>query len=483
VGRGKYLNCDVEYQTMLKKGAHCYFIGIGGIAMAQAALLLREMGYRVTGSDTSLHPPTDQLLQEGKVVVEQGYDAAHLSPAPDLVVIGNAVSRGNPEVEAVLDRGIPYLSLPGLIEDVLLEKRRSAVVAGTHGKTTTTSLLAWLLSTGGLDPGFLVGGIPLNFNRGFRLGKGEWVVLEGDEYDSAFFDKGPKFLHYRPQVVILTSIEYDHADIYQDLAAVKNAFGHLLGIIPQKGTLIANTDDEGVREMVPDARCRVETYGKEGRWSATAVRATPQGTAFQLRREGKALGELEIPLWGDHNLSNTVGAAVAASRIGLPIAQIREGLRTFRGVKRRMEVAGEARGITVIDDFAHHPTAVRETLRGLRIRFPQARLWAVFEPRSQTMRRRVFQEELVAALRQADQVVIGKIFSSPSQGEALDPSRVAQEIREAKGEAAAAYLEDPDDIVSRCVAGAVPGDVIVVMSSGHFDGLPQRILSTLRDRS
>ena len=451
--------------------------------MAQAALLLQEMGYRVTGSDTSLHAPTDQLLREGHIGVEHGYDATHLSAAPDLVVIGNAVSRGNPEVEVVLAQGIPYLSLPGLIGEVLLDKKRSAVVAGTHGKTTTTALLAWLLFSGGQDPSFLVGGVPLNFGRGYRSGKGEWVVLEGDEYDSAFFDKRPKFLHYQPHVAILTSIEYDHADIYQDFEAVKHAFRQLLDIIPQEGILIACMDSPVVTEMISGARCRVETYGARGKWSARVKRVTPQGTTFSLYQGGKTLGDLELPLWGDHNLSNALGATVAASLIGLPLDQIREGLRTFQGVRRRMEVIGEVRGITVIDDFAHHPTAVRETLRGLRARFPQGRLWAIFEPRSQTMRRRVFQEELTTALKQADQVVIGRIFSPPSQGEALDPGKVAQEIRKAKGESAAAYLEDPEEIVSRCGAEASPGDVIVVMSSGHFDGLPQRILKTLRDRS
>jgi UDP-N-acetylmuramate: L-alanyl-gamma-D-glutamyl-meso-diaminopimelate ligase len=468
---------------MLKKGAHCYFIGIGGIAMAQAALLLQEMGYRVTGSDTSLHPPTDQQLQEGNIIVEKAYEAAHLTPAPDLVVIGNAVSRGNPEVEAVLEGDIPYLSLPGLIEEVLLDKRRSAVVVGTHGKTTTTALLAWLLFSGGLDPSFLIGGVPLNFNRGYHLGKGGWVVLEGDEYDSAFFDKQPKFLHYLPEVAILTSIEYDHADIYQDFDAVKRAFRQLLAIIPKEGILIACSDDPVVRKIIAGVPYRVETYGAQGKWSPDGVRTNPQGTIFSLHQGGKSLGELEIPLWGDHNLSNALGAAVAASLLGLPIAQIREGLRTFKGVRRRMEVIGEARGITVIDDFAHHPTAIRETIRGLRARYPQSRLWAVFEPRSQTMRRRVFQGELVQALKQADQVVIGRIFSSPSQGEALDPSKVVQEIREEKGEAAAAYREDPEEIVSHCVAKASPGDIIVVMSSGHFAGLPRRILKALRDRS
>jgi UDP-N-acetylmuramate: L-alanyl-gamma-D-glutamyl-meso-diaminopimelate ligase len=468
---------------MLKQGAHCYFIGIGGIAMAQAALLLKEMGYQVRGSDPALHPPTDRLLHEGKIIVEEGYDAAHLTPPPDLVVIGNAVSRGNPEVEAVLDHGIPYTSLPGLIEESLLRERLSAVVAGTHGKTTTASLLAWLLFAGEMDPSFMVGGVALNFGQGYRLGHGEWAVLEGDEYDSAFFDKGPKFLHYRPQVVILTSIEYDHADIYHDVEAVKGAFRHLLAIIPKEGTLIANTDDGVVSDMVSGAPCRVETFGAAGLWSPKGVRSTSEGTVFNLQRSGEDKGAFTIPLWGVHNVSNAVGVVIAASLIGLTIPQIKEGLRTFQGVRRRMEVVGEARGITVIDDFAHHPTAIRETLRGVRSRFPKGRLWAIFEPRSQTMRRAILQGELTTALQEADHVVIGRIFSPPSQGEALDPSRVAQEISRAKGDAAARYLEAPEEIVSHCLSEAAPGDVIVVMSSGHFAGLPERIFTALRDHS
>jgi UDP-N-acetylmuramate: L-alanyl-gamma-D-glutamyl-meso-diaminopimelate ligase len=468
---------------MLKKGAHVYFIGIGGIAMAQAALLLQEMGYAVRGSDTSLHTPTDRLLQEGNIVVDRGYDAAHLLPPPDLAVIGNAVSRGNPEVEAVLDKGIPHMSLPGLIRECLLDGKHSAVVAGTHGKTTTTALLAWLLFAGGLDPSFLVGGVPLNFGRGYRSGEGEWVVLEGDEYDSAFFDKQPKFLHYLPQVAILTSIEYDHADIYHDLEEVKRAFRQLLAIIPQEGILIACIDDAIVSEVISGLKYRVETFGEKGRWSPQEARVTTQGTAFRLLRDGAELGEVEVPLWGEHNVKNAVGATIAASLIGLSIAQIREGLRTFQGVRRRMELVGETGGVAVIDDFAHHPTAIRETLRGVRSRFPDRRLWAIFEPRSQTMRRRVLQGELAAALEEADQVVIGKPFSPPSQGEALDPHAVVQEIRKTKGDAAASYLEDPDQIVSHCIAGAASGDVMVVMSSGHFDNLPARIFKALSDRT
>jgi len=451
--------------------------------MAQAALLLKELGYEVSGSDPALHPPTDRLLHEGKIVVEQGYDAAHLTPPPDLVVIGNALSRGNPEVEAVLGHGIPYTSLPGLIEESLLREKRSVVVAGTHGKTTTASLLAWLLFAGGMDPSFMVGGMALNFGQGYRLGQGKWIVLEGDEYDSAFFDKGPKFLHYRPQVVILTSIEYDHADIYQDVEAVKSAFRQLLAIIPKKGTLIANTDDVIVNDLVSAVPCRVETFGAEGLWSPTGVRASSEGTVFCLQRGGEDMEEFTIPLWGVHNVSNAVGAVIAASLIGLTIPQIKEGLRTFQGVRRRMEVLGEARGITVIDDFAHHPTAIRETLRGVRSRFPKGRLWAIFEPRSQTMRRNILQGELTTALQEADHVVIGRIFSSPSQGEALDPSRVAQEIRRAKGDGAARYLEDAEEIVAHCVEETASGDVIVVMSSGHFAGLPERIFTALRDHS
>ena len=464
---------------MLKKGAYCYFIGIGGIAMAQAALMLKEMGYQVRGSDPALHPPTDRLLYEGKIVIKQGYNAAHLTPPPDLVVIGNAVSRGNPEVEAVLDQGIPYTSLPGLIEAVLLNEKNTAVVAGTHGKTTTASLLAWLLFSGGLDPSFLIGGVPLDFGQGYRFGHGKWVVLEGDEYDSAFFDKGPKFLHYRPHIVILTSIEYDHADIYQDLEAVKGAFRLLLAIIPKEGTLIANTDDSVVSDMVTAAPCHVETFGAAGFWSPKGVRTTSDGTLFHLQRGGENMGEFTIPLWGLHNVGNAVGAVIAGTLIGLTIPQIREGLRTFQGVRRRMELVGEARGITVIDDFAHHPTAIRETLRAIRSRFPDGRLWAVFEPRSQTMRRDILHRELTTALQEADHVVMGRIFSPPSQGEVLDPSRVAQEISRAKGDGVARYLEDPEEIVARCVEETASGDVIVVMSSGHFAGLPERILTAL----
>lgn len=464
---------------MLKKGGQCYFIGIGGIAMAQAALLLKEMGYAVRGSDTSLHPPSEQLLQGGKITVKEGYDAVHLSPPPDLVVIGNSVSRGNPEIEAVLDQGIPYTSLPGLIEEVLLNEKRSIVVAGTHGKTTTASLLAWLLFDGGMDPSFMIGGVALNFGQGYRLGDGEWAVMEGDEYDSAFFDKGPKFLHYRPQVVILTSIEYDHADIYQDLEAVQNAFRQLLAIIPKEGIVIANTDDVVVRDMVSKAPCLVETFGAEGFWSPKGVLTTSEGTVFHLRRGGEDIGEFTIPLWGEHNLSNAVGAMIAANLIGLTIPQIKEGLQTFQGVRRRMEVVREAGDITVIDDFAHHPTSIRETLRAVRARFPKGRLWAIFEPRSQTMRRDILQGELATALQEADHVVIGRIFSLPSQGEVLDPQRVAQEIRKAKGDAAARYLEAPEEIVAHCVEEAAPGDVIVVMSSGHFAGLPERIFTAL----
>ena len=465
---------------MLKKGGYCYFIGIGGIAMAQVALLLKKMGYQVRGSDPALYSPTDRLLHEGKIVVEQGYDADHLTPPPDLVVIGNAVSRGNPEVEAVLDQGIPYTSLPGLIEEVLLNDKNSAMVVGTHGKTTTASLLAWLLFAGGMDPSFMVGGVALNFGQGYRLGHGKWVVLEGDEYDSAFFDKGPKFLHYRPQVVILTSIEYDHADIYQDLEAVKSAFRQLLAIIPKKGALIANTDDEIVSELIPEARCQVKTFGAAGLWSPTEVRTTSEGTIFHLYEGGEDRGEFTIPLWGLHNVGNALGAVIAGTLIGLTIPQIREGLRTFQGVRRRMELVGEARGITVIDDFAHHPTAIRETLRAVRSRFPDGRLWAIFEPRSQTMRRAILQGELTEALQEADHVVMGKVFSPPSQGGALDPSWVAQEISRAKGDAAARYLEDAEEIVSHCLSEAAPGDVIVVMSSGHFAGLPERIFMALR---
>lgn len=466
----------------IKEGQTVYFLGIGGIAMAQAALLLQRMGYEVRGSDVSFYPPTDRLLQEGGVSVEEGYDPAHLSPHPDLVVIGNAVSRGNPEVEVILDDGIPYLSLPELIREVLLWERRSVVVAGTHGKTSAASLLAWLLFKGALDPSFLIGGIPLNFGQGFRLGKGDWVVLEGDEYDSAFFDKRPKFLHYLPQVVILNSIEYDHADIYRDLEEVKLSFRRLINLIPRKGMVIACTDDEAVREVISEPPCQVDTFGQGGRWSLNRVRVTEKGTKFSLRRAEEDLGELELPLWGEHNLKNAMGAVVAAFHLGLSLSDIREGLRAFQGVKRRTEVVGEVRGITVIDDFAHHPTAVRATLRAIRSRFSGGRLWAIFEPRTQTMRRGFLQRELALALGEAEHVVIGKIPSPPVGGTGLDPHRLVHDIRGAKG-SDAIYREDPEEIVAHCVEGVRSGDVVVVMSSGYFAGLPGGIFNALKDSS
>ena len=323
----------------------------------------------------------------------------------------------------------------------------------------------------------------LNFDQGYRLGRGGWVVLEGDEYDSAFFDKGPKFFHYHPQVVILTNIEYDHADIYHDVEAVKSVFRQLVAIIPKEGILIANIDDVIVKELSTEAQCQVETFGAAGLWYPTGVQGTSEGTVFRLQRGSEDLGEFTIPLWGLHNVSNAVGAVIAASLIGLSLPQIKEGLRTFQGVRRRMEVVGQAGGITVIDDFAHHPTAIRETLRAIRSRFPDGRLWAVFEPRSQTMRRDILHGELTTALQEADHVVIGRIFSPPSQGEALDPSMVAQEISRDKGDGTACYLEDTEEIVAHCVEEAASGEVIVVMSSGHFAGLPQRIFTALKGHS
>jgi UDP-N-acetylmuramate: L-alanyl-gamma-D-glutamyl-meso-diaminopimelate ligase len=460
-----------------ERGRTIYFIGIGGIVMAQAALLLQELGYHVRGADTTLYPPADQLLKEGEVPIEEGYDATHLFPHPDLVVIGNSVSRGNPEVEVVLDEGIPYLSLPELIRKVFLQRRRSVVVTGTHGKTTTASLLAWLLFRGGLDPSFIIGGVPLNFGRGFRYGEGDWVVLEGDEYDSAFFDKRPKFLHYLPRMVILNNIEYDHADIYRDLEEIKLSFCHLLRMIPNKGVVIGCADDKVTMEIISQVSCQTETFGTKGKWSLKDVIISPKGTSFCLLEGKENLGTFDVTLWGEHNLKNTLAAVVTAHLLGISIPKIREGLRTFQGVKRRMEVVGEVRGIMVIDDFAHHPTAVRETLRAVRSRFNSGRLWAIFEPRTQTIRRGFLQRELALALGEAEKVVIGKVLPT-ADGKGLDPQLLLQEIKGVKG-THALYVENLQEIVTLCVEGVEPGDVVLVMSSGYFDGLPRRIFDAL----
>ena len=462
---------------------HIYLIGIGGTGMTALAGLLHASGCRVSGSDRALYPPTSQILESMGLEVHGGFDPAHLVGAPDLVVVGNAISRGNPELEEVLDRGLTYVSMPSLIADRFLRDRHAIVVAGTHGKTTTTSMVSWLLARAGRDPGFLIGGLPLNFEYPYRLGRGRAFVIEGDEYDTAFFDKGPKFMHYRPDSAILGTVEFDHADIYRDLDQVKAVFRRLTHLIPGRGLLVRHEDCAVTREVTTPAWCRVEGYGIEsGRWRAVDLVEKVEGCSFRVLRGEESFAEIRMPVGGEYNVCNALAAIAVASEQGITAAEIVDGLATFRGVRRRLEMRGVADGVTVLDDFAHHPTAVEATVRVLRRRYPKQKLWVVLEPRSWSLRRNTFQERLPAAFDAADEVVIADVYRPQAvpAAERLDTERVVRDLR-ARG-LSARHLPDAGTIAAHLAGAAGPGDVVVLMSNGGFDGLHERLLESLRER-
>ncbi len=462
---------------------HVHLIGIGGTGMAALAGLLHESGCRVTGSDTELYPPTSTLLEAMGLAIHAEYDARHLDPVPDLVVVGNAVRRGNPEAEEVLDRRLRHASMPQVLEERFLANRHSIVVAGTHGKTTVTAMIAWVLHHAGRDPGFLVGGLPANFDRPYRLGSGPAFVIEGDEYDTAFFDKGPKFMHYRPDTAIVGTVEFDHADIYRDLDQVKKAFRWLVNIVPRRGLVVRHEDCEITREVTSAALSRVEGFGLlDGRWRAEEISTAPDGTRFAILRDGARFADVALPLFGEFNVRNALAVAAAASEQGLTPAEIAGGLAAFRGVRRRLEVRGEVDGITVLDDFAHHPTAIAETLRAVRDRFPGRRIWAVLEPRSWSLRRNVFQDRLPSSFDAADEVVIAGVFGSDAlpPGERLDPDRLARDLS-AQGRHAR-FLPGVDAIVACLAVESRPGDVVAFLSNGGFGGIHAKLLAALESR-
>jgi len=462
---------------------HIHLIGIGGTGMSALAGLLHDRGCRVTGSDRALYPPTSEILASMGLTVHESFAAEHLVPAPDLVVIGNAVRRGNPEAEEVLDRGLEYQSMPQVLSRRFLRDRHSVVVAGTHGKTTTASMLAWVLRRAGRDPGFLIGGLPVDLERPYHVGGGPAFVVEGDEYDTAFFDKGPKFMHYRPDTALLGTVEFDHADIFRDLDEVKRAFRWFTNLVPRRGLLIRHEDCATTREVSSAALSRVEGYGLDsGVWRAERLEERGSGTSFQWLRDGTDLGEVRLAITGEHNVRNALAVAAAAHEQGLAPADIVAGLSTFRGVRRRLEIRGEVGGVTVLDDFAHHPTAISETLRAVRRRFPGRRVWAVFEPRSGSMRRNVFQDTLPEAFAAADEVVLARVFGADEIGEAarLDPERLVRDI--ARRGTPARFLDDVETIVAWVAEHALPGDVVVVMSNGGFGGLHGMLLEALSSR-
>jgi UDP-N-acetylmuramate: L-alanyl-gamma-D-glutamyl-meso-diaminopimelate ligase len=451
--------------------------------MSAMAGMLQARGFRVTGSDQNVYPPMSTQLEALGIELRRGFSPEHLADHPDLIVVGNAVSRSNPEVQAMLAQGIPFLSFPQALAEFFLHERHPIVVVGTHGKTTTASLMAWVLESAGLDPGYMIGGIPRNFGANYKLGSGAFFVVEGDEYDTAFFDKGPKFLHYRPRSAVLTSVEFDHADIYRDLDHVKGAFRRFTRLLPADGYLAAGVDFPHVADLLASVRCPWESYG----FAATAHwRAADEGWCdtvgrFVVQHRGQTVGTMRWGLSGRHNIQNALGVMAVASHLGVPVARIQQALETFAGVKRRQEVRGVVRDITVIDDFAHHPTAIRATLAALRARYPGRRLWAIFEPRSATSRRATFQEDFVAAFANADRVVIAGLYnpeSIPPEAR-LSPEQLAGDIARTCVKDAV-YLPAVEAIVAHVAARARAGDVMAIMSNGGFGGIHEKLLEALR---
>src|ERR1035441_9218966 len=461
---------------------HIHLIGICGTAMASLAGMLQERGFRVTGSDAAAYPPMSTFLESLSIPVAQPFAEANLDPRPDLVVVGNALSRGNVELERLLDERIPFCSLPQILHDEFLVGKDVLVVAGTHGKTTTTSMLAWIFETAGLQPSFLIGGIPENFGRSFGLGEGKHFILEGDEYDTAFFDKGPKFLHYFPDSVILTSVEFDHADIYKDLDAVETSFKRLVNLVPRRGRIVAFDSGGSVDRCLQKAFCPVERYGASDRagWRIANLKLDAERTSWSVLRDGKAWADFEFPLGGEYNVWNATAAAALAANYEISKDVITQALATFRSVKRRLEVKAEVNGITIIDDFAHHPTAIEQTILALRARYPQSRLWVVLEPRSNTMRRNVLQDALARSLALADQVVIAAIFKSEAipEPERLDLKRVVAEIQK-RGKQARIFA-DADAIVNAIVPELRERDVVAILSNGGFGGIYEKLPQRLR---
>jgi UDP-N-acetylmuramate: L-alanyl-gamma-D-glutamyl-meso-diaminopimelate ligase len=460
-----------------------HFIGICGTAMATAAALLKQRGHDVRGSDQNVYPPMSDFLATEGIRTLTGFAAEHITSDIDLVVVGNAISRGNVELETVLEKKIRYCSLPEVVRDYFLWGSRSIVIAGTHGKTTTTSLTGWLLTHGNLDPTVLVGGIALNFGdagSSYRLGAGRDFVIEGDEYDSAFFDKSAKFLKYLPDVAVINNIEFDHADIYPDLDAVRLAFRRLVNLVPRNGLLLLGMDSPHAAALRANAVSPVETFGTsdESTWQASDITHADGLTHFDVRRGGEVFGHFKSPLLGLHNVRNALAAIAVGNHVGLGGAELTAGLRSFRGIKRRLEVAGVRRDVTVLDDFAHHPTAVHETLAALRTGYPSRRLWAVFEPRSASSCRRVFQQDFAAAFGSADEVVIAGVFrSSLPESERLSVEQLVSDLRR-QGQRAR-HIPAVDDIVRTIVSEHRAGDVVVLMSNGGFGGIHQKLLLAL----
>jgi UDP-N-acetylmuramate: L-alanyl-gamma-D-glutamyl-meso-diaminopimelate ligase len=464
-------------------GEHVHLLGIAGAAMAPVAGMLKERGFHVSGSDVNVYPPASTLLDSLGIRWNQGFREENLKPAPDLCVVGNVIARGNPEIEYILDEKLPYCSMPQLLEEYFIPRHTSIVIAGTHGKTTTTAMLAWIFQVAGRKPDFLIGGVAPNFgDRSYGLGGGEEFIIEGDEYETAFFDRGPKFLHYHPDELILTSLEYDHADIYPDLASIALQFRRLVNLVPRRGKVLIWGESPELRETVAKAFCPVETFGltSECDWCAGDIQWHDEATEFRVAFRGKEVARVRTPVAGKHNVLDALAAIAIAYGRGIECEAIERALATFVSVRKRMEIKGEEHGVLVVEDFAHHPTAIRMTLEATRTRWPGRKIWAAIEPRSNTMRRKIFQDVLPDALAIADEIVIGPVSRAQllEEVERLSPESIAESLVK-RGRPAKAF-ESAAAIADYLASHAHSGDMVMVMSNGSFDGLSGKLLEKLK---
>ena len=458
-----------------------HLTAICGTGMGALACMLKDLGLEVTGSDASIYPPMSHFLENKHVRVLDGFRQENIAYQPDLVVVGNAVSRDNPEVRAIEEMGLHFCSMPQALNHFVAADKKTLLISGTHGKTTTSSILAWILFEAGLDPSFMIGGLLTNFDSNYRLGTGDYIVIEGDEYDTAFFDKAAKFFHYQPSVTVLTSVEFDHADIFTDLAHVKKTFGVFIHGLPQKSTLMAFDGDANVADLIHNEKIRIEKYGGQTQsdWTLGSVDFHAPWTSFEVIKKGKHFGKFKTKLYGRHNLFNILADVAVADRLGIPVAAIAKALETFQGIKRRQEIRGQKRQITVMDDFAHHPTAVRETVAAVKTSFPQNRLIAVFEPRTNSSMRLVFQDIYPLCFDEADLICIRKppLLKKIPLAERFSSEKLVDDLNR-RGKQAR-FFEDTDAILQFLSLQAEAGDIILIMSNGGFDNIHQRLLDIL----
>lgn len=459
-----------------------YMIAICGTAMGSLAAMLKSQGFQVAGSDDHVYPPMSTFLESQGIPIFQGFNASHLLPTPDLVIIGNSMSRGNPEVEAVLERKIPYTSLPAALKNFFIQGKNSIVVTGTHGKTTTSSLIAWLLEFAGKDPGFLIGGIPKNFGQGFKVGNSRLFVVEGDEYDTAFFDKAAKFFHYLPEVLVVNNIEFEHADIYDNLEQIKLAFRRVINLVPRNGLLLANIEDPQVMELSTRAFSPVQTFGLQEAafWRAGHIQFLDDQTSFEIIKQGQRFCSASVHLTGHHNVRNTLAAVGVADFYGILPEQIQPGLASFQNIVKRLEVKAVINNITIYDDFAHHPTKVSSTINGLRCRFPDRRIWAIFEPRTATSKRKIMEDQYAAAFDAADVIIISSLHLPEKviAEERLSVTALVEKIKDRNKEAY--YLPTVEEIIDYLVVQLKPYDQVLIMSNGAFDNIHQKLIKKLQ---